>query len=215
MSVNPLMTQVEFARHRGVGKSAVSNWKKAGLIVLREGDDGRVYVDVTRSDAKLNAKIDPMRGRPATAVNGSAPAPVTGEAEGELPLAASAAPAAESLQSLRGDLLREQRVTAALKNAQLADELAAIVELELRASALGRAWRDRTHAWFRGVAEQLAATRELRIVMSIGEEGIDAIFADLAKMAAAGELVDEEPEDPVLEAEAEAEMIAAITGADE
>jgi hypothetical protein len=202
-----LMTQTEFARHRGVGKSAVSNWKRDGLLVLAEGEGGKLFVDVTRTDAKLNAKLDPMRGRPTAAA--SAPA-------GALPFedvpAAAAAPigGGDSLQTVRMDLIRRQSTGHALKNAQTAGELAPVGELVERANAIGRAARERIHAWFRGEAEHFAAVRDVREIMSIGEKGIDQVFADLADQAAAGGFASEDAEDPDLEAQAEAEMEAAI-----
>ena len=51
-----LMTKAAYARHRGVGKSAVSNYIKRGQIVLVG-----TKVDVAKSDAKLDAEVDPAR----------------------------------------------------------------------------------------------------------------------------------------------------------
>ncbi|WP_430635034.1 hypothetical protein [Sphingomonas hankookensis] len=60
-----LLTKGEFALHRGVGKSAVSNWSKKGLLVMGEcPETGAIKVDVERTDARINARVDPMRGRP-------------------------------------------------------------------------------------------------------------------------------------------------------
>lgn len=199
-----LMTQADFARHRGVSKGSVSNWKKAGFLVFREGEDGRVYVDVARTEAKLNAKIDPMRGRPP----GGVQAPTSELPLGEAPAPTPAASTEDTLQSERLADIREGRFGKALKNAQLAGELGAIVELEQRASTLGRMARERVHAWFRGEVERFAAEREARVIMAIGEEGIDRVFAGLADQAQAGEFADEE--DPEVEAALEAEMVAAI-----
>jgi hypothetical protein len=42
------MTQAQFARHRGAGKSSATNWKNAGLLVLAEGPNGKMMVDVAQ-----------------------------------------------------------------------------------------------------------------------------------------------------------------------
>lgn len=198
-----LMTPAEYARHRGVqSRSAVSNWKKAGLLIFAEcPETGKMKIHVARSDARLNAKLDPMRGRPAAATSAA------------LPLDDAAAPAANrlpsgnaSLQDERTLALREQRYGQALKNAQASGELAPVAELERRAAEIGRAARERLQAWFRSVAERLAAEREVRAVMMIGEEGIDGVFAELANDAAEGVFAAVEPEDDADEASADEEI---------
>jgi hypothetical protein len=203
-----LMTQSEFARHRGVGKSAVSNWKKDGHLVLAEGTDGRLYVDAARTDARLNARLDPMRGRPTAAAAAPAAALPFDEVAAAAPIGAG-----DSLQTVRMELIRRQSTGHALKNAQTAGELAAVGELEQRASAIGRAARERVQAFLRGEAERLAAERDIRVIMSLLEEGIDRVFADLADAAEAGEFA--ETEEPELEAQAEAELEAAIVADEE
>lgn len=205
-----LMTQTEFARHRGVGKSAVSNWKRDGMVVFAEGEGGRLFVDVVRSDAKLNAKLDPVRGRPTAAASLPPSALLLEDAAAAqlLPIGTG-----ESLQSVRMDLIRRQSTGHALKNAQTAGELAAISELEQRASAIGRAARERVQAFLRGEAERLAAERDIRVIMALLEQGIDRVFADLADAAEAGEFAD--TEEPELEAQAEAELEAAIAADEE
>ncbi len=52
------MTQAEFARHRGVSRATVTEYKHKGLLVMT--DDGRV--DVAASEQRLNASLDPVRG---------------------------------------------------------------------------------------------------------------------------------------------------------
>lgn len=205
-----LMTQAEYARHRGVGKPAVSNWKKAGLLVLVEDPaNGRIKVDVRRTDARLNAKIDPMRGRPPTA------APSTSSSEGaELPLAdaapaAAPMPGAPDFNAERTAELIERRIGAALKNAQMAGDLVPLAEAERRCAETGRVARERMQAWLRGVAERFAATSDVRTIMAIGEEGIDQVFAELAAAAARGDLSgDEDDLSPEENAELEAELEA-------
>lgn len=209
-----LMTQAAFARHRGAVKSAATNWKNAGLLVFAEGPNGKPMVDVARSDARLNGKLDPMRGRPSTGTSAEAP-------PARLPLEASppptsppAAPAGDrrSLADERVDQVREQRIGNALKNAQLAGDLVPLVDAERRVSEAGRAARERMQAWLRGIAERFAATSDLRTIMAIGEEGIDQVFAELASAAANGEFAGDEdeltPEETAeIEAAAEAEEV--------
>lgn len=184
-----LMTQAEYARHRGVGKSAVSNWKTAGLIVLAEDDGGRVKVDVVRTDARINARIDPLRGRPA---NGASSAPV----EIAAPAQQMGEPATGSgtVSSERMELMREQRVGVALKNAQMAKELVPAIEAERRLSEASRLLRERLHAEFRGSAERQAAIRDRREMMIFNEEVIDRVFGDVADMIETGMLASDDDE---------------------
>lgn len=181
-----LMTQAEFARHRGVTKPAVTGWKKKGHLVFAEDPkSGRPLVDVARSDARLNANIDPGRGRPPV----SEADPSTAPADPELPIAAGAepsAPAGDSLQALRMEQIRHQTDGQKLKNARDAGQLVVLAELQRRASEVGRAARERMHAWFFSVSERLAATSDVRAIMTLGEEGIDQVFAELAAAAELG-----------------------------
>lgn len=202
-----LMTQVEYARHRGVGKSAVSNWKKAGHLVLAEDPkDGRIKVDVDRTDAKLNGKLDPMRGRPPTGEIETTPD------EEALPLEASPSSGPQTgragFDAERLEELRERRIGNALKNAQAARELVPLIEAERRVSEIGRVARERMHAWYRSVAERLAAEKDIRAVISLGEEGIDQVFTELADAAELGELAGDD-EDLTLEERAELAALAA------
>lgn len=189
-----LMTQAQFARHRGVSKPAVSNWKKAGHLVLQEDEQGRVKVNVERTEARLNARLDPMRGRPTTA---SATNASSAEPPSALPLEGppGSAPAnSGSLADERVEELRERRIGAALKNAQMARDLVPLVEAERRVSEVGRAARERMHAWLRGMAERFAATSDVRTIMALGEQGIDEVFAELADSAASGDFAGSDDE---------------------
>jgi hypothetical protein len=204
------MTQAEYARHRGVTKPAVSNWKKQGLLVLAEDpSDARIKVDVARTDAKLNAKIDPMRGRPPAGAAEPAPA---------LPLEGGAAPVPASPAASAGEgtvtdervlHLREQRIGQAMKNAQTARELVPLVEAERRVSEIGRAARERMQAWLRSSAERFAAEKDVRQIMAIGEAGIDEVFAELADAALRGDFAGDEEADLTAEEQAELAEISA------
>ncbi|MFN3943904.1 MAG: hypothetical protein ACK4K7_03095 [Allosphingosinicella sp.] len=201
-----LVTQAEYARHRGVGRSAVSNWKKDGLLVFAEGPDGRAMVDLARSDMRVNARIDPMRGRPPA----SAMLPLPDVAPSPVAASSPAAAEGQSLQALRMAESHERTIGHRLKNARDAGELAPIEELASRASEMARATRERVHAWYRSVAERITAERDLRRVLAIGEEGIDRLFEELADAAEMGAFAPDEEELDVaaaeeIEAEVEAE----------
>jgi hypothetical protein len=196
-----LMTKGQFAAHRGVGKSAVSNWAKKGLLVMGEcPSTNAVMVDVERTEARINSRVDPMRGRPAA----SLPAPLA-----SLPVdpgdAAEATLAGRSVAKVRAELAEENLVTLRLKNAERGKELAPRIELERRAAELGRVARERMQAMFRAIAERLAAERDARTIMAIGSAEIDRVFAELANDVEAGKLAEpDEPDDAAVENELEA-----------
>lgn len=185
-----LLTQAAFAARRGVGKSAVSNWKKAGLVVFAEGDDGKVYVDAERTEARLNARLDPMRGRPATA-------PVDAP---ELPIEAvpDAGTRGSGVHGARAELLAEQLVGTRLKNAEMARELVPAMEAERRCAELGRMARERVQAELRGQMERLAAERDPRAIWAVIEAATDRAFHALADAVDRGEL-DADDEDGAAE----------------
>lgn len=198
-----LMSQSDFATRRGVGKSAVSNWKAAGLLVFAEAPGGKLLVDVERTEARLNAKVDPTRGRPT---GGQLPFAAAAPAEpGDLPKGRTAA-------LVRVELAEEQLIEKRQKNAQAAGELMPYVELERRGVELCRSARERVNAAFRGMAERLAAETEVRAIMAIGLAEFDRVFVSLAEKFASGAATfeaDEAAED----ADAEKEVAAQIAEA--
>jgi len=189
-----LMTQAEYARHRGVGAPAVSNWKKAELLVWAEdpGRTGKLLINVGLTDARLASRLDPMRGRPATAVPAAAPSEM-----GEFALAS---PGGRSVAAVRGELLEEQIVGQRLKNAEAARELVARVEADRRCGEVGRMARERMHAMFRSMAERLAAETDVRQIMTIGENEIDRVFAGMSFEIEGGALDEVEDEAEPVEA---------------
>jgi len=177
------MTATQFASRRGVGKSAVSNWKKAGLLVFGEGDGGKVMIDVERSEARMNSRMDPMRGRPASAATAPIAAAVEPEDDGSPTMAA-----------MRMDKLREDLFAQRMKNATAAGELVARVDVERRSGEAVRMLRERLQGQFRNIAERLAAESDARAIMSLGEQLIDRVFAEVADDVEAGLLdADDEP----------------------
>ncbi|MHA3791463.1 hypothetical protein ACX0MU_07370 [Rhizorhabdus wittichii] len=178
------MTQAEYAAHRGVRPSAVSNWKKAGLLVFAEDADrpGKLFVDVVRTDAKVNARIDPVRGAPRSGSAGSpAPAPVALGDGGS-----------NDLTKVRLDLVRQQTVGQALKNEQAAGQLVPLVEMQRRATELGRTARERMHAMARDIAERLSAETEIRTIVALLGAAIDEVFTELADQVERGALAEDE-----------------------
>jgi hypothetical protein len=176
-----LMTRADFARHRGVQKSAVSNWSGKGWLVFAEGPGGKQMIDVARTEAKLNANLDPSRGRPTTGQMQAA----------EVPLPSPGKPAAPAndggLSNVRTDLIRSQTVGKNLDNARRAGELVPFQEFERLATEAGRVTRERMIALARTNAERLAAERDPRQIVAILTEGIDQTFAELAEQLMKGE----------------------------
>ncbi|GAA4220243.1 hypothetical protein GCM10022253_23940 [Sphingomonas endophytica] len=189
-----LVTQAEFAKRRGVGKSAVSNWKKAGLLIFAEDDAGRLMVDAARTEARLNARLDPMRGRPATAPDVAPALPLGSEIDEGSPLQQ------RNLAQVRAEVAEEDLVGKRIKNAELARELVPAVEAERRLGHLGRMARERVQAELRARAERLAAEREPRAIMTLLDEATDKAFAALASAIAGGSLDDDEEEEVTAEA---------------
>ena len=179
-----LMTQSAFATHCGVGKSAVSNWKKAGLLVFADEGAGPL-VHVERSEARLNAKIDRFRGRPTTAMNAAEPA-----AEALAPAVAESGQESGGFAAVRVQVAAEDLIAKRLKNARDASELVPRLAAERQCAELGRAVRERVQAWLRGAADRLAIERDPRVVVSFASEELDQVFADLADQVAAGALED-------------------------
>lgn len=179
------MTQVEYAAHRGVTKPAVTAWKKRGLVIMVEGDRGRMLVDVAKSDALVAALIDPMRGRPA-----KADAPVASVAVAVVP---NEEPV-RGLSKAREELIDEQLIGQRLKNARDAGELGVNAELLRRAGELGRMVRERIGSMHRSLAERLAAEREPRAVTALLEAETDMIMRDLADLVESGQLSDDDSE---------------------
>jgi phage terminase Nu1 subunit (DNA packaging protein) len=174
-TVNNLMTQAQFAAHKGVQRSAVSNWKAKGHLVMAEGPDGSPMVDVERTELRLNARLDPARGRPRSATPLAEVAAIAGPAGRS---------GAAAVADVRADLLKQQLVGQKLKNAREAGELVPLAEYERRAAEFGRMARERMHGAVRGLAERLAAATEPRAIVQLLAAEIDQAFTDLAEQAA-------------------------------
>lgn len=192
-----LMTKGEFAVHRGVGKSAVSNYAKKGLLVMGEcPTSGAVKVDVERTEARINSRVDPMRGRPSAGLPLAAPV-ATAEEGGDL------LEGRRSTAHVRADLAEETLASMRRKNAREAGELVPAVEMHRRSAELGRVCRERMLSMFRGISERLAVEKDTRTIMTIGIAEINRVFAELADQVEQGMLTadDDAPEDAAIENE--------------
>lgn len=170
-----LMTAKEFAAHRGVKPSAVSNWKKKKLLVFAEDPaGGKPKIHVERTEQRLATNIDPGRGRP-TSAQAAAPA------QPSLPEAPRPADGAGRVADVRTDLIVAQTVQMNLKNAKVAGELVPLAEFESRAGEYGRLVRERVQAMFRTVSERLAAESDPRKIVALLSDEADATLSDLAK----------------------------------
>lgn len=159
------MTKAAFARHRGVGRNAVSNWIKRDQIVVTP--DGKVHV--AASEEKLARLVDPNGGRPPTGT------PDAG-AVTKLPMAAPT-----DLASVRARELHERSINQALKNAQLAGKLVPIAAYEARLQAEISGFCDRMASELRNVAERLALETDQRVIRSILGDVVHGVRASAAE----------------------------------
>lgn len=198
----PLMTASEYAAYKGKTPGSVSNWKKRGLIEYGQGG----LIDVVRSDIKVNAAIDPTRGRPSRAV--ATAAAHTGD-----PPAAEPPNQVQMVADVRVDLIREQTIARRIKNTADAGALVPYEEFAARLTKFARLSRERMISIVRSNAERLAAEREPRQVVALLEAEIATAFAKLAQDARSGrdDVATEElptPEPDPVPADEEAERIA-------
>lgn len=165
-----LMSKAAYARHRGVGKSAVSNWVTREQIVIVDGK-----VDVKASDALLDASVDPGRGRPTTA-----PAPRPASKRSAKPAAKAPDTAPNAVAAERAQALQEQRIGQALKNAQLAGSLVPVAAYEAKMQTLITGFCERMGAEFRSLAERLALASDPRVIRTLLDETMHTVRSDFA-----------------------------------
>lgn len=192
-----LMRATEYAKHRGVTKGAVSNWKSAGLLVWADDPErpGRQLIDVQKSDAYLDRVIDPTRGRPR--------AGEVEEAQGD-GSAAPARAAISKIEAARLEDMAERTLRRRLDNQVILGSLVPLAEYERRAGDMGRLVRERTSGIIRQLAERLAAETEPRQIIALLSEQFDQLFDHLADQIEADAKA-EAGVDQVLAAEADDE----------
>lgn len=202
MTVPALMSQAAYARYRGVDKSTVSKWKQSGLLVFAEDKQSkRLLIHVERTDARVNANVDPTKGRP-TKLQADATASTPRSVDNAVVVSAN-------VDDPRIALVREQIITAALKNAQTARELVPMVECERRLAEIGRASRERIKAALRSHAERLATIHDPRTLMIAHDDIVDEVYASLATDVAEG-LLDQVEDSAEQIAAVEADAAAAL-----
>lgn len=174
-----LMKQAEYAAHRGVKASAVSNWKAKGLLVFAPDPDrpGKQLVDVAKTDLVIGGTIDPTRGRPRSAEIAQAEtAPPKNPNKSPTPTVRAPDPYAEA----RLEEMRERTTRRRIENAQLMGQLVPLAEYERRAGDMGRVVRERTAGLIRQHAERLAAETDPRTIIALLSEAFDSMFDRLA-----------------------------------
>lgn len=174
-----LMSQKDYAAHRGVRPSAVSNWKKANLLVFAAdpADPTRQLVDVEKSDLVVGGKIDQTRGRPRAADQ----ARVEAAGEGSAPVVVAASSRGMSaLENARLAEMEERLRSRRIDNDARLGQLVPVAEYERQAGEFGRKCREGVHAIVRQQAERLAAESEPRQIIAVLGEAFDKLFARLA-----------------------------------
>lgn len=168
-----LMRAKDYAVHRGVRPSAVSNWKAAGHLVWAEDPErpGKQLIDVEKSDLILGGKVDPTRGRPRSA-EAAAPADVT--------QADASGARVSGMDQARLDEMRERTLGRRIENDKALKYLVPLAEYERRAGDMGRMVRERTVGVVRQLAERLAAETDPRQVISLLNSEFDRLFNKLA-----------------------------------
>lgn len=191
-----LMTKAAYARHRGVGKSAVSNWVTRNQIVIVNGK-----VDVANSDAKLDATVDQATGRPKTGKQAAQKQvkPKQATSQRRAPRAATSAKRTPKASPLKPDAnasvaddtqrslteerlgeIRERRIGNALKNAEAAGTLVPIDAIEARLQTLISGFCDRMQSELRARSEKLALETDKRAIRAALDDTVHHVRADFA-----------------------------------
>ena len=191
-----LISKAAYARHRGVGKSAVSNWIKRGQIVL-VGDK----VDQAASDTRLAALVDPAGGRDAGGAQLAKAPPSRSKAPRSKAEKAAAGPepgsvsvadeTAASLAEERLGEIRERRFGQALKNAQMAGELVPVEAFEARLQTLIGGFCERLQSELRAQSEALAKETERRTVRGMLDDIVSGVRSDFAERILAASSTEE------------------------
>lgn len=168
----------EYAKHRGVKPSAVSNWNAKGLLVFAADParPGKQLIDVEKTDLVLNGTVDQTRGRPRSGdmdathqAGGEAPAPLTPRS---VPMTAEAAARLEEVQ--------ERTLGRRIENERNLGRLISLADAERRAADRGRMIRERVNSLVRAHSERIASESDPRVVVAILGAEFDALFNRIA-----------------------------------
>jgi phage terminase Nu1 subunit (DNA packaging protein) len=119
-----LATGKEFAAHRGVHPSRVSQWKRQGRLVF--ADDGRINVEA--SDASLNSTLDQAKGMRRTGnITSSAATGPGAQAELQQVRPQEPANAARGDRAYWDDKAREQKAVATMAELKALQQAGALV----------------------------------------------------------------------------------------
>jgi hypothetical protein len=174
------ITQMEFAKLRGVSEAMVSRWKGRGFLVL--DDVGRVLPDA--SSARLAAMLDPARGGDRTGKPQRAP----GAARA---IAAAADPDAMNYSQ---EAARDKRASAMQRELALARDAGDLVPTEIVKSRIAdhvRAAVDQLAARRRKLAPVLALETDPRRVEELLADADRKFCQRLANLAALAKLPNE------------------------
>jgi hypothetical protein len=150
-----LMTQAEYARHRGKSRQYISRLAKAGVLVMRAGK-----VDVASSDAVLDDRPEPVSERVTASPTDVAPAGTT------------------FAQAKTADMVFKAK----LRKMEYDVRMGKLVEAELvkqRWSAVLRLIVDRILAWPNRLAPEVAALTDERQVREAILREARALINDL------------------------------------
>jgi len=141
---NGLMSQAEYARHRGKSRQYISRLAKAGVLVMRGGK-----VDAAASDAVLDDRPEPVSERVVTA-----------------PAEATSSGTTTFAQAKTADMVFKAK----LRKMEYDVRMGKLVETELvkqRWSAIYRLIVDRILAWPNRLAPEVAALTDERQVREV------------------------------------------------
>lgn len=172
--VPPVMSQGEFARHRGVSEPMVSRWKAKGYLVMTP----EAKVDVAATQELLARVLDPARGgkRGATPAGAGAalqPAPAPAPARAGRAAAAASGESDADKANYNLQAARERRAKAQLAELELAREAGALVDAEeVRSQIAGRVGdaRNALMQIGRRVSAQLALLDNARDIEAVLDE---------------------------------------------
>jgi phage terminase Nu1 subunit (DNA packaging protein) len=158
-----LMSQAEYARHRGKSRQYISKLAKAGVLVMRNG-----HVDVAASDAVLDDK--PVAVEPNETDRAAQPRPAVDASGGQAPTSFAQARLADMV--FRAKLRRLEYETKSGK-------LIPADEVKVQWFKQGRQVRDKLLTMPAKLAPQLAALSDVREVRELLDTEIEAMLRAL------------------------------------